>query len=60
MQMSNSEFGGVSILIPAYDELLNLRILLPEINKVLVDLPHYPKEILVVLPSFASCDQDAD
>ncbi len=57
MHKLNNEFGGVSILIPAYDELLNLRILLPEINKVLDDLPHYPKEILVVLPSFASTNE---
>jgi len=58
MQGSINKFGGISIVIPAYDELLNLRVLLPEVHKVLVDLPHYyPNEVLVVLPSFARTNE---
>ena len=49
--------AGFTILIPAYDELPNLRVLLPEISTAINSLPHNPKEILVVLASFATISE---
>jgi dolichol-phosphate mannosyltransferase len=44
---------GLSIVIPAYDELLNLRELIPAIHRSTRGLAGVSTEILVVLPSFA-------
>lgn len=54
---SNSAIAGLSIVIPAYDELLNLRELIPEIKSITRKLENLPTEILVVLPSIASTQE---
>ena len=49
--------GDVTILLPAYNELLNLRILLPKIFAVTSLLEGVKTQVLVVLPSFASSSE---
>lgn len=51
-ELKNS--GDLTILLPAYDEIVNLRILLPKIIAITKSLEGLSTEILVVLPSFAS------
>ena len=48
---------GLSIVIPAYDELLNLRELVPEIKQVTQQLQNFFTEILIVLPSIAKPEE---
>jgi len=48
---------GLSIVIPAYDELLNLRELVPEIKRVTQQLQNFSTEILIVLPSIAKPEE---
>ena len=48
---------GLSIVIPAYDELLNLRELVPEIKRVTKQLQNFSTEILIVLPSIAKPEE---
>jgi dolichol-phosphate mannosyltransferase len=45
---------GLTVLIPAYDELENLRILIPNVWKATKKLVNIEVEILVVLPKIAS------
>lgn len=47
----------MSIVIPAYDELLNLRELVPEIKQVTQQLQNFFTEILIVLPSIAKPEE---
>ena len=59
MSVSNSSpmVTGLSIVIPAYDELLNLRELVPEIKRVTQQLQNFSTEILIVLPSIAKPEE---
>ena len=59
MSVSNSSptVTGLSIVIPAYDELLNLRELVPEIKRVTQQLQNFSTEILTVLPSIANPEE---
>ena len=59
MSVSNSSpmVTGLSIVIPAYDELLNLRELVPEIKRVTQQLQNFSTEILTVLPSIAKPEE---
>ena len=59
MSVSNSSpmVTGLSIVIPAYDELLNLRELVPEIKRVTKQLQNFSTEILIVLPSIAKPEE---
>ena len=43
----------VSVVTPAYDELANLRELLPRLRGVLESEPDLDAEVLVVLPAWA-------
>lgn len=54
---SNSANTGLSIVLPAYDELPNLRELIPEIQSITQKLENSPIEILVVLPSIAGTQE---
>jgi dolichol-phosphate mannosyltransferase len=49
--------AGVSIVIPAYEERVNLRWLLPEISMAVDELLYGPLEVIVVVPDFASDDE---
>ena len=59
MSVSNSSpiVTGLSIVIPAYDELLNLRELVPELKQVTQQLQNFSTEILIVLPSIAKPEE---
>ena len=52
--------GDVTILVPAYNELTNLRVLLPKIIAVTESLEGIETQILVILPSFASPSEVAE
>lgn len=52
--------GDLTILLPAYNEIVNLRILIPKIIAVTKSLEGIQTEILVVLPSFADYDEIAE
>ncbi len=52
--------GDLTVLLPAYNELVNLRILLPKIIAVTESLEGVKTQILVVLPSFASPSEVAE
>ena len=52
--------GDVTILLPAYNEIVNLRVLIPEIIAVTGSLEGFRTQILVVLPSFASPSEVAE
>ena len=52
--------GDLTVLIPAFNELVNLRILLPKIIAVTESLKGIETQILVVLPSFASPSEVAE
>lgn len=52
--VNENRLGDLLVLIPAYDEIINLRILLPKIIAVTESLDGIENKILVVLPSFAS------
>jgi dolichol-phosphate mannosyltransferase len=45
--------GGLSVLLPAYNEIVNLRVLIPKVIAVTKSLEGIQTEILVILPSFA-------
>jgi len=49
--------GGVTVLIPAYNELNNLQHLLPELFSVIQSLTFESIEVLVVLASIASVEE---
>lgn len=53
----SSDDGGVplatTVIMPAYDELMNLTWLLPRVHQALRDAGADPAEVLVVLPGFA-------
>lgn len=49
--------GDLTILLPAYNEIENLRILIPKIISVVRSLENIQTEILVVLPNFASLSE---
>ena len=52
--------GDLTILLPAYNEIVNLRILIPKVITVAKSLDVIQTEILVVLPSFASPSEVAE
>ena len=52
--------GDLTVLLPAYNELVNLRILIPKIIAVTKSLEGIKTQILVVLPSFASPSEVAE
>ena len=52
--------GDVTILLPAYNEIVNLRVLIPKIIAVTGSLEGIRTQILVVLPSFASPSEVAE
>ena len=52
--------GGLTVLLPAYNEIVNLRILIPKIIAVAKVLEGIQTEILVVLPSFANSSEVAE
>ena len=52
--------GDLTILLPAYNEIVNLRILIPKIIAVTKSLKGIQTEILVVLPSFADSSEVAE
>jgi dolichol-phosphate mannosyltransferase len=45
--------GGLTVLLPAYNEIVNLRVLIPKVIAVTKSLEGIQTEILVILPSFA-------
>jgi dolichol-phosphate mannosyltransferase len=53
VSISEDALTGLTVIIPAYDELENLRELLPAILAAGRELPGVSMEVLVVLPSFA-------
>ncbi len=55
-----NNLGDVTILLPAYGEIVNLRILIPRIIAVTESLEGIRTQILVVLPSFASPSEVAE
>ena len=52
--------GDLTVLLPAYNEIVNLRILIPKIIAVTKLLEGIQTEILVVLPSFANSSEVAE
>ena len=52
--------GDLTVLLPAYNEIVNLRILIPKIIAVTKLLEGIQTEILVVLPSFAISSEVAE
>ncbi len=59
--MSSSDFGDVTVILPAYEEMENLRWLVPALHKELATNPsvrHY--SIVVVLPTFATAEAVAE
>jgi len=52
--------GDLTVLLPAYNEIVNLRILIPKIIAVTKSLKGTQTEILVVLPSFADSSELAE
>ena len=52
--------GDLTVLLPAYNEIANLRILIPKINAVTKSLKGIQTEILVVLPGFADSSEVAE
>ncbi len=52
--------GDLTVLLPAYNEIVNLRILIPKIIAVTKLLGGIQTEILVVLPSFANSSEVAE
>ena len=52
--------GDLTVLLPAYNEIVNLRILIPKIIAVTKLLEGVQTEILVVLPSFANSSEAAE
>ena len=52
--------GDLTVLLPAYNEIVNLRILIPKIIAVAKLLEGIQTEILVVLPSFANSSEVAE
>ena len=52
--------GDLTVLLPAYNEIVNLRILIPKIIAVTKSLEGIETEILVVLPSFADSSELAE
>ncbi|MFM8522083.1 MAG: glycosyltransferase [Acidimicrobiaceae bacterium] len=52
--------GDLTILLPAYNEIVNLRVLIPQIIAVTKSLDGIQTEILVVLPSFADSSEVAE
>jgi dolichol-phosphate mannosyltransferase len=52
--------GDLTVLLPAYNEIVNLRILIPKIIAVSKLLEGIQTEILVVLPSFANSSEVAE
>jgi dolichol-phosphate mannosyltransferase len=52
--------GDLTVLLPAYNEIVNLRILIPKIIAVTKSLEGIQTEILVVLPSFADSSEVAE
>jgi len=52
--------GDLTVLLPAYNEIVNLRILIPKIIAVTKSLEGIETEILVVLPSFADSSEVAE
>ncbi len=52
--------GDLTVLLPAYDEIVNLRILMPKIIAVIKSLKGFNTEVLVVLPSFANSSEVAE
>lgn len=49
-----NHLGDLTVLLPAYNEIVNLRILIPKIIAITESLEGIKVQILVVLPSFAS------
>ena len=52
--------GDLTVLLPAYNEIVNLRILIPKIIAVTKLLEGIQTEILVVLPGFANSSEAAE
>ena len=52
--------GDLTVLLPAYNEIVNLRILIPKIIAVAKSLEGFSTEIMVVLPSFADSSEVAE
>ena len=52
--------GDITVLLPAYNEIVNLRILIPKIIAVAKSLKGFDTEIMVVLPSFADSSEVAE
>ena len=52
--------GDLTVLLPAYNEIVNLRILIPKIIAVTKLLEGIQTEILIVLPSFAISSEVAE
>lgn len=53
-----TEIPQLTVIVPAYDEIENLRLLLPEMNSVLRESQQILSyEIVVVLPTFSSTDE---
>ena len=52
--------GDLTVLLPAYNEIVNLRVLIPKITAVTKSLKGTQTEILVVLPSFADSSELAE
>lgn len=62
MEVSGEIKGAVrlSIIIPAFDELPNLRELIPRIHTTIEELPNFMTEILVVLPTIATALEEEE
>lgn len=52
--------GDLTVLIPAFDELANLRVLIPKVITVTQGLTGVQSHIIVVLPSFASPSESSE